>query len=647
MRNETEARTKLLYGGVLLAALFLFTGSAQAVTVVTDMEGQLVKGSKAEVYFVGTDNKRYVFPNEKVFYSWYEDFSSVKILTDDEVNSLPIGGNVTYKPNSRLVKIPNDPKVYAVSSAGQLRWIQNEEVAKRIFGDNWAKRVDDVPDSMFANYQQGQTISSVDDYESASDDKGEAEAVIEVFKIESVELAFADGKDQEAEDLRSFKIVFNQNYTGGRLTIAEKTAGTIIYSEPLPLPAAQVSQPKVADVAPEGWKAKLKPNTSYAWKVVAYAAPNARPDQTATASGEFITADFEVAGKTADENETGTKTEIPVPSGTGDTDGKTATPADSDFKITSVTLSRKDAEGKEAEDVRTFSLAFSAAAKNVRIIIAEKNSGSEVLSLPVSGGAEVGKSVVAPPSDWNMKLKPNTAYAWKVVAYAATGRVGNPYPYDVVNGEFTTSEFEQDDGSAEASSAAVTVKFCSTGDGATQGCCAAVGASFAIGSLPLPAGTLIRGTSSPMVYYYASDGKRYVMTGQDVMVSWYESGDNLINGTSGVCRNVRQLTDSGLATIPVGGNVGLRPGTYVIKIASDPKLYVIARNRTIRALASNDLAEKIFPGSSALRLRTVPDVFFSGYKAGPAVTSVSDYDPSAEYDWGKPNTLERELGAMK
>ena len=99
-----------------------------------------------------------------------------------------------------------------------------------------------------------------------------------------------------------------------------------------------------------------------------------------------------------------------------------------------------------------------------------------------------------------------------------------------------------------------------------------------------------------------------------------------------------------MGAITIGGNVDIRPGTYVVKIASDPKLYVVSRGRTIRPLAGSGLAEQIFPGTSTQRLRIIPDAYFADYKIGATITSVADYSATAEYDWGSPNTIERELG---
>jgi hypothetical protein len=149
---------------MLALGVALLPASVSAVAVVTDLKGELIKGSQPAVYFYGEDGKRYVFPNEKIFYTWYSDFSSVREITDQELANIQIGGNVTYRPGTKLVKVTTDPRVYAVSGRGMLRWVQSEPVARSIYGEDWAKQVQDIPDAFFSDYQISTPIASGDVY---------------------------------------------------------------------------------------------------------------------------------------------------------------------------------------------------------------------------------------------------------------------------------------------------------------------------------------------------------------------------------------------------------------------------------------------------------------------------------------------------
>ncbi|MBU1348916.1 hypothetical protein KJ781_02510 [Patescibacteria group bacterium] len=132
-----------------------FASAASAVSV-----GDLIKASGPAVYYYAQDGKRYVFPNEKTYFSWYTDFASVKTISDAELAAITIGGNVTVRPGTKLIKIQTDPKTYAVTRCGSIHWIESETIAKSLYGDAWATRIIDVPDAFFVNYTVGSSVST-------------------------------------------------------------------------------------------------------------------------------------------------------------------------------------------------------------------------------------------------------------------------------------------------------------------------------------------------------------------------------------------------------------------------------------------------------------------------------------------------------
>ncbi|MEK7211596.1 MAG: hypothetical protein AAB731_03110 [Patescibacteria group bacterium] len=169
MNNVLRLVKKTFTVGVVLAtvtwsiglAAFLMPLAAQAAAPVA---GDLVKASTPAVYYYGSDSKRYVFPNEKTYKTWYANFSSVKTVTDAELAAMTIGGNVTYKPGAKMVKVTTDPKVYAVDAGGKLRHVASEAVALALYGATWAKSVEDVPDAFFVNYTTGAAIAAAADF---------------------------------------------------------------------------------------------------------------------------------------------------------------------------------------------------------------------------------------------------------------------------------------------------------------------------------------------------------------------------------------------------------------------------------------------------------------------------------------------------
>lgn len=122
--------------------------------------GSLIKGSLAAVYYCGSDGKRYVFTNDRAYKTWYADFSSVTTISDADLASIQIGGNVTYRPGVKMVKIVSDPKVYAVAHGGVLRHVPSEACAVTLYGTTWNTMIDDVSDAFFTNYSIGTPINA-------------------------------------------------------------------------------------------------------------------------------------------------------------------------------------------------------------------------------------------------------------------------------------------------------------------------------------------------------------------------------------------------------------------------------------------------------------------------------------------------------
>lgn len=123
-----------------------------------DSGSRIKPNGSTAVYYCGADGKRYVFPNDRAYFTWYSDFNGVITLSDQELAQVPLGGNVTYRPGIKMVKIQSDPSVYAVSKGGVLRWVQTEAVARTLYGNDWAKKVDDVSDAFFFSYTIGEPI---------------------------------------------------------------------------------------------------------------------------------------------------------------------------------------------------------------------------------------------------------------------------------------------------------------------------------------------------------------------------------------------------------------------------------------------------------------------------------------------------------
>ena len=145
--------------GVMI--LTVTSGLSFGANAAAPQAGDLIKmDGLSTVYFLGNDGKRYVYPTSAVYFSWHKDFSGVVTVSASELQSYPLGANITMRPGTKLVKITTDPSVYAVEKNGTLRKITSEADAIAIYGANWAKRVIDVPDAFFTNYTVGTPLTS-------------------------------------------------------------------------------------------------------------------------------------------------------------------------------------------------------------------------------------------------------------------------------------------------------------------------------------------------------------------------------------------------------------------------------------------------------------------------------------------------------
>ena len=157
------------------------TGSSKTVTVSAASttaaseatSGDLIKtdcGSSTDVndpcravYYY--DGKRHAFPNENVYFSWYDNFDNIVIVTDDFMQSITLGINVTYHPGSTMVKFQSLNTVYCVAAGGELRGIASESIATSIFGSDWNTQIDDISDAFHGNYSYGDVIDNTSDFD--------------------------------------------------------------------------------------------------------------------------------------------------------------------------------------------------------------------------------------------------------------------------------------------------------------------------------------------------------------------------------------------------------------------------------------------------------------------------------------------------
>lgn len=139
------------------------TGGARLVKLSCPSSAESTHPCRA-VYYVGSNGVRHAFPNEKIYKTWYADFSGVEVVTATQMAAYRLGKNVTYRPGVRMVKFATVSKTYAVTRGGALRWVTSEDIARSLYGTAWNTRVDDISDAFYIDYSFAGDIIATDDY---------------------------------------------------------------------------------------------------------------------------------------------------------------------------------------------------------------------------------------------------------------------------------------------------------------------------------------------------------------------------------------------------------------------------------------------------------------------------------------------------
>ncbi len=138
--------------------------SVHALVKLPD-DGNRFTQADSAVYYIGADGRRHAFPNDRVFFSWYANFDSVRVVSASDLASIALGANATYKPGVKMVKFTTDPKVYAVGANHSLRWVNSEAAAISLYGSNWNRQIDDIADTFYTDYTFGAAINAASDYD--------------------------------------------------------------------------------------------------------------------------------------------------------------------------------------------------------------------------------------------------------------------------------------------------------------------------------------------------------------------------------------------------------------------------------------------------------------------------------------------------
>ncbi|MBT6254029.1 hypothetical protein HOI83_02250 [Candidatus Uhrbacteria bacterium] len=131
-------------------------------------------------------------------------------------------------------------------------------------------------------------------------------------------------------------------------------------------------------------------------------------------------------------------------------------------------------------------------------------------------------------------------------------------------------------------------------------------------------GDIYRATSLDMIYVQNED-LRHVIPHGTVLESWY--GEEACP----FCEDVNMVPDVTVASISLGRNVTVKPGSKIVVIGSDTQLFLVDECRTLRS-TTPAVARDIYGNDWNQMISIVPDMFFTEYVIGTQVTEAWEYD---------------------
>ncbi|MBD3359984.1 MAG: hypothetical protein GF365_04750 [Candidatus Buchananbacteria bacterium] len=133
---------------------------------------------------------------------------------------------------------------------------------------------------------------------------------------------------------------------------------------------------------------------------------------------------------------------------------------------------------------------------------------------------------------------------------------------------------------------------------------------------PLPSGvsvgTLVKRPDMSTVYFIDQDNRRHAFPDLNTYYSWFSDFSD-----------VQTISAESMSQIPLGSNVVMRPGTYLIKIQSLPHTYAVEPYGVIRWIEDQQIAADLYGSDWNQRIVDVDPSFFVNYQVGSSIDTAS------------------------
>lgn len=121
-------------------------------------------------------------------------------------------------------------------------------------------------------------------------------------------------------------------------------------------------------------------------------------------------------------------------------------------------------------------------------------------------------------------------------------------------------------------------------------------------------GMLVKRSDITAVYFIDNDNRRHAFATLKDFQSWFPDFSQVVTIPANI-----------LSQIPLGSGVTVRPGTFLVKIESDPKVYAVEDYGILRWVTSESLMNGLYGNDWPTRIIDVPVSTFSSYQLGDPI----------------------------
>lgn len=119
----------------------------------------------------------------------------------------------------------------------------------------------------------------------------------------------------------------------------------------------------------------------------------------------------------------------------------------------------------------------------------------------------------------------------------------------------------------------------------------------------LSVGDLVKIDGNAAVYYIDASGTRRSFPMEAVYQSWYGKDFS----------KVKTIAPEQLSAFAMGKNMTIKPGTYLVKITTMPKVYAVTGDATLQWVSTEARAVELYGADWAKKIVDIPDAFFVNY----------------------------------